>query len=101
MKSANSLKTKLSKELDAGNIAVQGLKKSNKEIATKTFVKSVERKTGEIEKARAKLVKKLALALTASDSTFKGAKNTWTPVITECEEANYLFCYCVITNGSL
>ena len=36
-------------------------------------------------------MKKLSLAGSSAESTFKGNKNAWPDIIGECEEANYLF----------
>ena len=93
LKSATSFKAKLAKEIDNATQATQALDASNKPIATPAFVKISGKHVNVLEKCRAKLIKKLAMGTTANESTFKGSKNAWTEVITECDEATYLFAF--------
>jgi len=92
IKKANAIKTRLSKEVDHGNIKLEQLKKSKKDIVTASFVKKIGSGINNMDKLRLKLVKKLGLAVASSDNTFKG-KHTWDEIIEECEEACCFFCF--------
>ena len=77
---------RLLKEVDVGNLALLRLNACTKEVATASYKKSITQTVAGLDKLREKLLKKISLATTSAESTFKGKANSWNDIIDECME---------------